>query len=270
MKTRVISAIVMVLLGVPLLIIGGLPFAIFLTIVSMLGLYELIHLKETKRQLPFLLKVFAYLLVMFLTLNNFDSIEFIYNLDYKVLSFVIFAFLVPLIFINDKDKYDITDALFLIGAVMFLGLSFNLLIIIRNFNIFYIIYLLLITTMTDSFALFTGMLIGKNKVAPKISPNKTIEGCIGGTLGALLIAVIYTYICNVIFKIQLSYLEMSLVTVILSILSQIGDFSASSIKRYTGMKDFGDLIPGHGGMLDRMDSVIFIAPFAYLLYMVIL
>ena len=109
MKTRVISAIVMVLLGVPLLIVGGLPFAIFLTIVSMLGLYELIHLKETKRQFPFLLKVFAYLLVMFLTLNNFDSIEFIYNLDYKVVSYVIFAFLVPLIYINDKDIFSMND-----------------------------------------------------------------------------------------------------------------------------------------------------------------
>ena len=255
MKTRVISAIVMVLLGVPLLIVGGLPFAIFLTIVSMLGLYELIHLKETKRQLPFLLKVFAYLLVMFLTLNNFDSIEFIYNLDYKVLSFVIFAFLVPLIFINDKDKYDITDALFLIGAVMFLGLSFNLLIIIRNFNIFYIIYLLLITTMTDSFALFTGMLIGKNKVAPKISPNKTIEGCIGGGLvGTFIATAFYTTVINPATPLVL----VIFVTLLLSTAGQMGDLTFSFIKREFDVKDFSSLIPGHGGILDRFDSLIFV------------
>ena len=254
MKTRVISAIVMVLLGVPLLIVGGLPFAIFLTIVSMLGLYELIHLKETKRQLPFLLKVFAYLLVMFLTLNNFDSIEFIYNLDYKVLSFVIFAFLASMIFIKDREKYNSSDALFLIGSVLFVGLSFNLMTITRNYDIKYVIYLLLITTMTDSFALFTGMFIGKNKLAPTISPNKTIEGFVGGALmGTFIATSFYVTVINQ----NCSLVLVIFITLFLSCIGQLGDLVFSSIKREYGMKDFSNLIPGHGGLLDRFDSVIF-------------
>lgn len=104
--------------------------------------------------------------------------------------------------------------------------------------------------------------IGKHHFT-EISPNKTIEGCIGGTLGAVIITVIYNVICQFIFHIEFNYGYVILITVILSVLSQIGDLAASSIKRYTGIKDFSNLIPGHGGMLDRIDSVVFTAPFAY-------
>ena len=160
MKTRILSAIAMIVIAVPLLIMGGEIFAVFMTILAIAGLYELIHIRETERKFPFLMKVFAYLLVIFLAMNNFDSIEFVYNVDYRVMSFVIFAFLASMVFIKDRDKYNLMDALFLIGSVFFMGLSFNLMIITRNFDMKYIIYLLLITTMTDTFALFTGMFIG--------------------------------------------------------------------------------------------------------------
>ena len=110
----------------------------------------------------------------------------------------------------------------------------------------YIWYLVFIAWGTDVFAYFVGRAIGKHKFS-KISPNKSIEGCIAGTVGAVLLSLSF----------------------VLSMIGQIGDFSASSIKRYTGIKDFGNLIPGHGGMLDRFDSFIFIAPFAYFLLLLI-
>ena len=103
----------------------------------------------------------------------------------------------------------------------------------------------------------------------KISPNKSIEGCIAGTVGATLIMLIYTYICNTYLGMNFNYLYIILIGIVLSLVGQIGDLSASSIKRYTGIKDFSNLIPGHGGMLDRIDSVIFIAPFAYFLLMLL-
>lgn len=117
---------------------------------------------------------------------------------------------------------------------------------------------------TDIFAYIFGKWIGKHKFS-KISPNKSIEGCVSGIIGAILLSLLATYIFNSFFGMEFSYISTIIISIILSIVGQIGDFAASSIKRYVGIKDFSNLIPGHGGMLDRLDSVIFIAPFAYML-----
>ena len=107
--------------------------------------------------------------------------------------------------------------------------------------------------------------MGKHKFS-KVSPKKSIEGCIGGTIGAILIMLIYTYIINKYLGMNYSYLFIAGIGFILSLVGQIGDFSASSIKRFVDIKDYSNLIPGHGGMLDRIDSLIFLSPFAYALF----
>ncbi len=125
-------------------------------------------------------------------------------------------------------------------------------------------YAILASWGTDIFAYFIGKYFGKHKFS-KVSPKKSIEGCIAGTLGALILMLIYTYIANNFWGMNYSYLYIAGISIILSLVGQIGDFAASSIKRYVGIKDFSNLIPGHGGMLDRIDSLIFLAPFAYVL-----
>lgn len=125
-------------------------------------------------------------------------------------------------------------------------------------------YILTTAWGTDIFAYIVGKWIGKHKFS-KISPNKSIEGCIGGILGSICLSLLITYIFNTFFSMEFSYGYTILISIVLSIVGQIGDFAASSIKRYVGIKDFSNLIPGHGGMLDRIDSIIFIAPFAYML-----
>ena len=252
---RIISAIIMIIVFVPLLITGGKPFAVLLSLLAILGLYELLHMRETKKKFPFLMKVFAYILVLFFSLNNFTSIDFTYNIDYRVMSFIIFVFLLPMVFINNSKKYNINDALFLIGSTLFIGLSFNLLIITRNYDILYIVYLLIITILTDTFALFTGRLIGKHKMAPIISPNKTYEGFIGGMIAGLVTAVVFYHVA---INPSLPLAILVLITIALSVVGQLGDLVFSAIKRYYGEKDFSDLIPGHGGILDRFDSLIFV------------
>ena len=117
---------------------------------------------------------------------------------------------------------------------------------------------------TDIFAYIIGRRFGKHKFS-EISPNKSIEGCIGGIIGAVVLSIACTAVFNNFMGMNFSYIYTIIISIILSIIGQIGDFSASSIKRYVGIKDFSNLIPGHGGMLDRIDSVIFIAPFAYML-----
>ena len=121
---------------------------------------------------------------------------------------------------------------------------------------------------TDVFAYFIGKYFGKHKFS-KVSPKKSIEGCIAGTVGAVAIMLAYTYFANTFWGQNYSYLYVTLIGIVLSLLGQIGDFAASSIKRYVDIKDFSNLIPGHGGMLDRIDSLIFLAPFAFALLSII-
>jgi phosphatidate cytidylyltransferase len=117
---------------------------------------------------------------------------------------------------------------------------------------------------TDTFAYYVGINFGKHKLT-KVSPNKSVEGSIGGILGAIVFSLVYTIAINHYTDLNLIYWQIGILAGILSIFGQIGDLAASSIKRYVGVKDFGNIIPGHGGMLDRIDSIIFIAPFAYIL-----
>ncbi len=255
MKKRVLSAILMMIVFIPLLVIGGKAFALFMSLLAIMGLYELIHIRESKKEFPFLMKLFAYGMVLFFALSHFKSIEFSYTMDYRVVAFMIFAFLSPMVFVHDFKKYNLNDALFLIGSVLFIGLSFNLLIICRNYDIMYIIYLLLITTITDTFALFTGMLVGKHKLCPIVSPKKTIEGLLGGVfIGTFVATAFYTTVINP----STSLVFVAIITAILALVGQLGDLVFSSIKRYYDKKDFSNLIPEHGGILDRLDSLIFV------------
>ncbi len=255
MKTRVLGAVLIVALFLPFLIVGELPFAIFMTVLGIMGLYELLKVRESKKEFPLFLKVFAYLLTIYFCLYNTDSITFSYMFDYKVMAFIIFLFLSPMVFINNTKKYNLSDALFLIGSVLFIGFSFNLIIITRNYDITYIIYLLLITTITDTFALFTGMLVGEHKLCPKISPKKTIEGLVGGVFMGTFIATVFY---NTVISSSVSLVLVIFASLGLCLVGQLGDLVFSSIKRYYGVKDFSSLIPGHGGILDRFDSLIFV------------
>lgn len=125
-------------------------------------------------------------------------------------------------------------------------------------------YIFAATWGTDVFAYLIGRFFGKHKFT-EISPKKTIEGCLGGIIGAIVVMLGFTYLFNTVFNMNISYITIGIMAIVLSVISQMGDLIASSIKRYIGIKDFGNIIPGHGGMLDRFDSVIFTAPIAYLL-----
>lgn len=266
MKVRVLSAIIMLLLFVPLLIIGGIPFALLMLVISLIGLHEIFKVKRKQKEFPFLMELFGYILVGFLTLNNYSSSSLIFEIDYRVVAFMIFVFVLPIVFINNDKKYSVDDALFMMGATLFIGISMNLLILIRNYELLYIVYIFLITCITDSFALITGRFIGKHKFAPKISPKKTWEGFFGGTLWGAFIGTIFF---NTVIDPSVNIVVVAVVTTALSVIGQLGDLVFSAIKRHYGEKDFSNLIPGHGGILDRLDSTIFVV-LGFLLFLVIL
>lgn len=248
MKKRIISAIIMSLIFIPLLLIGNLPFVIFVTILGIGAVYELLKLKPN---LPLIIKILTYIETIFLILT--DKLKFTNNIS-LILIIMLLVNLSLLVFIDDKDKYNYKDAFYLLGLVLFLGLSFRNFIYLRDDSLYILIYLLLITVVTDSFALFTGKLLGKHKLAPNISPNKTIEGSIGGSLfGTISASIFYLLVINN------KYLFLTIITtLLLTIIGQLGDLIKSSIKRYENIKDFSNLIPGHGGIIDRLDSIIFV------------
>ena len=266
MKQRIISAVIMAVVFIPFLIIGELPFTIFVAALSILGLYELIDVRESKKEFPLLLKIIGFIMVAIITISNLDAMELSFVFDYKIVAVALFLFMTPMVFIHDYKKYNFEDAFYLLGAILFIGMSFNLIVTTRMIDLKYIIYLLMITIFSDTFALITGSLVGRHKLCPNISPKKTIEGLIGGVaMGTFVSAAFYHTVINP----ELSLWILVGLTIILCLVGQLGDLVFSSIKRYYDVKDFSNFIPGHGGILDRFDSLIFVV-FAFVIMIGIL
>ncbi|MBP3461147.1 MAG: phosphatidate cytidylyltransferase [Bacilli bacterium] len=255
MKQRVISAIIALAILIPVLKIGGTIFNITVFILSILALKEFLDIKQIKKELPSFITFISYLMLSLFVLTNITNKDILFSIDYRIIAGLFLVFTLPTVLYHDRSLYSIVDAFYLIGGIFFLGISFSLMILVRNVGLTTLVYLFLITIMTDTYAYLIGRLIGKHKLLENISPNKTWEGTIGGTLfGTLIGSCFYmTVIEN-----NLPIYVIILMTMFLSILGQFGDLFFSAIKRYYGKKDFSNIMPGHGGILDRLDSIIFV------------
>lgn len=261
MKSRILSAIIMIAIMIPIVIIGGIPYSLAVGLLGCVAYKELIEIrKEKSNDYPTIMKVIGLISMLFLIYSNFEKYGLLFGVSYKVICGIVLALTIPTLIFN--KKYKVSDAFHLLADVLFLGVGFNLLISVYNYGVKYFVLLILITTLTDTFALFGGKLIGKHTFT-SISPNKTIEGCIIGSL-------VSTFICSMyyinIIGINTSIMTVVLIILCLSIIGQCGDLFFSAIKREFNKKDFGNLIPGHGGILDRLDSIIYVL-FAFILVM---
>ena len=256
MRTRIIAALALVPLFI-FLVIGGLPLYIAEVAIVAIALNEFYKAFQAKDINP--LFNIGYAFAGYLLIKNAYGLGIEYS--YAV-AFILFV--ISIIYLL-KCKNNILDI-----AVTFLGIFYvaifldYIVLTIRDFELgnLYVWIIFIIAFATDTFAYFSGYLFGKHKLIPKVSPKKTIEGSIGGILGSTLSCVLFSYI----FKLQI--MPLAIIGLIGSIIAQFGDLFASSVKRYVGIKDYGKLIPGHGGILDRFDSVILVAPFVYYAIMI--
>ena len=258
MKVRVITAIFLLITLVPAVLIGGLLLDIVLAMLSMGATYELFKMYKADE-----FKINGMLLIeLMFSLAIFFSVAYYLkgtlDLEYVfvLLLFIVFSSGLSLIF---KEDFNAEDFGRVFVSVLYPAIGFAAISWLSNIDIYNVGFLFMITIFTDVFAYIVGINYGKHRLAIKISPKKSIEGAIGGTVAALLLTLLYLYLLDisVVGEISLNIWTSILLIIFISIIGQIGDLIASKLKRGFGIKDFSQIFPGHGGVMDRFDSAIF-------------
>ena len=266
MKTRVIAGICMA----PLLLVlyvGSYPLIAITACIAFIGIkefyngFEALGVKPGKTLAYVLISILYIGHICFVLTNNEDF------LNYWAIIWLIVAFATSLMYgwkINERGPYDAVCTTIGLCYVVF----FSYFIVLIDVKMHYMVWIVVLASFgSDIMAYFTGYLIGKHKLAPVLSPKKTIEGAVGGLVGAGIICTIFGGIIDG-FGIAI-LIKFFIIGAVCGGISQCGDLTASAFKRKMGIKDYGTLIPGHGGIMDRFDSVIFTAPFVYIFVIIL-
>ncbi|MCI8300365.1 MAG: phosphatidate cytidylyltransferase [Lachnospiraceae bacterium] len=259
-RTRLISGIVLVAAALALIITGGTVLLAGLFAVSLMGLYELYRVFHIEKSV---LGMTGYLTATVYYINL--GIPFIPDKEMFILGFLI---LIMAVYVMEFPKYRADQIFAGFTGIFYVAVMLSCIYQTRILpGGAYIVWLIFLCSWgSDTCAYCVGVLIGKHKMAPKLSPKKSVEGAVGGILGAALLTLLYGWIFQTQMNLTLQYIfAFAGVSAAGAFVSMIGDLAASAIKRNYEIKDYGNLIPGHGGILDRFDSVIFTAPLIYYL-----
>lgn len=254
--TRLKSGIVLMAITIALLVYGGYPLFFVITGISLIGLFELYRTVGMEKTLPAVVGYISSIVIDILILDNYHE---------HLLMWLIFTLMVLMAcYVIAFPKFDSNQMVMLFFGLIYVTVMLSFVFKVRFVKDgILLVWLIFIGAWgSDTCAYCVGKLIGKHKMPSKLSPNKTIEGCVGGIIGAALLGFIFAVI---FFKDKNIWWELPIIGAASSVISQIGDLTASAIKRNHDIKDYGKLIPGHGGILDRFDSIIFTAPIVYYL-----
>lgn len=276
MKTRIISAVIMIAVVIGILFAGYKYNAniiiYFISLLAVAATYEILHTivkngTAFRKAVACLYAMAAYFSASDILSGAYDVLIKDKAIDEKYLSLSVSVFvlssiihftIITLSLIYSKNEFDVKEILALIGVPFVYSAAFATLncIITRPQGIYYLLLVLNFSSVSDTGAYFTGVMFGKHKLCERVSPKKTVEGAIGGVVLSLIVTVVLVRL----FKVPANIFVMLAVTVVMCIVGMLGDLFASVLKRSVGVKDYSNLIPGHGGILDRFDSMLFISP----------
>ena len=260
-KTRLISGILLVIAALLTIISGGYVLFFTLLCISLIGMQEIYKARGIHEDRTGLLEIVGYLGAVLYYISLLLGFE-----SYGLMAVLVSLILVMFVYVFTYPKYHANQVMAAFFGVVYVAVMLSFILMTRNLpDGKFIVWLIFLCSWgCDTCAYCVGMLIGKHKMAPVLSPKKSVEGGVGGVVGAALLGVIYAAAT------QGPMVEYAVICGIGALISMVGDLAASAIKRNQGIKDYGKLIPGHGGILDRFDSVIFTAPVIYYLAKIIL
>ena len=259
---RLLSGIVMVILAIVLILCGGNVLLFSTLLISLIGMFELYRVLKIEKT-P--LAICAYLITGLFYCNlgfGWITDSFILVMGLLILLMFVYVFAYP--------KYEAKDVMAAFFGMFYVGVMLSYVYQIRTLeNGLYLAFLIFICSWgCDTCAYCVGMLIGKHKMSPILSPKKSVEGAVGGVLGTALLTVIYCLIFGGQMEMDLNgIIILAVIAAVAGLISMVGDLCASAIKRNYDIKDYGKLIPGHGGIMDRFDSMMITAPIIYYLAM---
>ena len=262
LKTRAITGAILSVIIATILIFSRIPWVLKLTVaaLSMQAIYEFYRATKLKNnKAVYYISCAVAVLLSVITIPHFEYIV----IRFFIAAISLFAYLM----LNIGNLREIKPWIVVCVAAMIV-IFFKCMTGIRAMEggIYLLGMTILVPVITDIAAYFVGRGCGKHKLAPIISPKKTVEGSIGGTVCAVGILMLVAIILNVTNVLRVNYWTLILYLILASIIGQFGDLALSSVKRIVGVKDYGNLLPGHGGVLDRFDSLLFVLPFTYLFF----
>lgn len=266
MKTRIITAIVAICILVAILVFSATPvLPIAAAICALIAVFEITGCVGIRRK--YLLSITTYLFSV--AIFSLVSVHFLEYLKIEhftpILCAIIYAYIFMMFAFTmfSKGEIQFSQAAELVALTIYVLIGFISIVLLRHLvPMGKYIYLLIFigAWATDTGAYFLGVFFGKHKLIPEVSPKKTVEGAFGGILGCIVGYVVFAVILNLFFEVSVNYLPLILLAIVISVISQCGDLIASYVKRERGIKDYGSIFPGHGGMMDRFDSIIAVAP----------